>query len=112
MYKLTEKEYLEKKKKFKETFVYSRKNKQITLTLILLAISLYILFNGIVVFTYLIFNANDKSLVNKEELLDFMITFSSTFLTLGITGALYCIIKLISLGKEKEEMFKDFIEKK
>ncbi len=112
MYKLTEKEYLEKKKKFKETFMYSEKQKQIVRHIILLAIFMYILINGIMAFTNLIILANNsKILVKNEQILEILLIITSLLLTVGLTGILYSTIKLIAISKEKEILFKDFVEK-
>ena len=106
MYKLTEKEYNEKNKKFKETFIYSRNRKKRITLIIILAIFAYFLFNGVMTFTYLIFYANNNSeLYKNEEMLNFVVTINSLFLTIGLIGSFISSIKLINLNKEDNKLF-------
>ncbi len=63
---------------------------------------------------YLLFHANDSKerLYNNEELFDFLVTITSSILTLGIAGTTFISFKILSLSNRKEEYFKEFVDKK
>ena len=112
MYKLSEKEFLEKKNKYKGTFIYFHNKKQIIINLIILAISMYILFTGIIAFTNLMFYANGKISIKNKEILEILVTITSLFLTVGLTGTFFFGANVIALGKNDNKTFKEFVTKK
>lgn len=114
MYKLTEKEYNEKKKKYKETFIHKKNQKNKYIIIIALIISIYILFNGTMLFYYNIINSNVKPVFfeHHEELYSFMVEIASIFFTIGLVSTIISIISLILVNVSDYNLFKEFIEKK